>query len=122
MTTGVCFAAVNLMLSQKGSFSYKQDNVNFLAFDGNLTINIAQVNNNVARVYFVDAQQVQQPVPANVVMTDATGGVVAPFLENFLITWLDSYTLSSNGQPHMTLSNQKQQAIKGPAAAATGVV
>ena len=46
------------MLLKKGSFSYKQDNVNFLAFDGNLTINIARINSNVARVYFVNAQQV----------------------------------------------------------------
>lgn len=110
------------MLSKKGSFSYKQDYVSYLALDNNLTIKIERVNNDVARVYLVNAQQVQQPVPANVVITDAAGIAVRPFLNNFFITWFDSYTLLRNGQPHMVLNNQKEQAIHGPADAASGVI
>ena len=110
------------MLSKKAIFSYKQDDVSYLALDGILTIRIEQINNNVARVYLVDAQQVQQPIPGNVVMTEATGAAVTPFLDNFFITWLDSYVLSLNGQPHMSLSNQKQQAISGPPDAVSGII
>ena len=110
------------MLSEKGSISYKQDSVNYLAFDDDLTIRIALVTNDVARMYFVNAQQVQQPVPPVVTVTDAAGAAVVPFLDNFLITWASSFTLSVNGQAYMDLSNLKQHAIRGPANAASGVV
>ena len=122
LTTMPCLAADNLMQSEKGSFSYQQDNVTYLDLDGNLTIRIERINNDVARVFLVDAQQVQQPVPASVVMMDAAGVAVPPFLDNFLITWANSYTLSMNGQPHMILTSQKQQAIKGPTNAASGIL
>lgn len=122
MNSTLCFAGSDNMLSKKGSFSYKQDNVNYLVLDENTTIKIERINNNVARVYLVDAQQVQQPIPPHVTMTDSAGGVVAPFLNNFLITWVDSYTLAVNGQPHMVLNNQKQQSIRGPADAASGLI
>ena len=50
--------ASNVMLSNKGSFSYKQDNVKYLTLDDYPTIKFERSNNNVARVYLVDAQQV----------------------------------------------------------------
>ena len=122
MTTTVCFAAVDVMLSKKVSLSYKHDNVSYLVLVNDLTIKIKRINNDVARVYFVDGQQVQQPIPANVVMTDAAGIAVAPFKDNYLITWFDSYTLLLDGQPYMVIDNPKQQAIYGPANAASGVM
>ena len=122
MTTTVCFAAVDVMLSKKVSLSYKHDNVSYLARDNGLTIKIKRINNDVARLYFVDGQQVQQPIPANVIMLDAAGIAVAPFKDNYLITWFDSYTLSLHGQPYMVIDNPKQQAIYGPANAANGVM
>ena len=122
MTTKVCLAAVDEMLSKKGSFSYRQDNVHYLALDDNLTIRIARINDVVARLFLVDAQQVQQPIPANVVLANAAGVAQVPFLNNFFIGWVESYTLSFNGQLHMVLDNQKYQAISGPAATASGVI
>ena len=122
MTTTVCLAAVNAMLTKKGSFCYRHDRVNYLAFDNNLTIRMERINDDVCRVYFADSQQVQQPVPANVVLTNAAGNVVAPFLDNFLVTWVNTYTLTANGQPHLILDNLKQQSISGPAGAASGVL
>lgn len=122
MTTTLCPAAVEMVLVKKGSFSYRQDNVNYLALDDKLTIRIERINNNVARVYLVDGQQVQQPVPAYVGMTNGAGAAVPPLQNAFFITWFDSYVLSVNGQPYMTLNNQKQQSIDGPAGAASGVM
>ena len=122
MTTALCLAAVNMVLSKKGSFSYKQDNASYLALDKHSTIRIERINNNIAKVYLVDAQSVQRPIPANVTMADAAGDAVVPYHNEFLITWVDSYMLYVNGQAHMALNNQRQQAISGPPDAASGVV
>ncbi|EIE26306.1 hypothetical protein COCSUDRAFT_58847 [Coccomyxa subellipsoidea C-169] len=111
-----------MVLTNKGSFSYLQDNVNYLQIDGALSIRIERINNNVARVYIANAENVQQPVPPHITMADSAGAPVLPFLENFLITWFGSYVLSINGQPHMILNNQKRQSIIGPSYAASGVV
>ena len=122
MTSALCLADVNVMLVRKGSFSYKQDNANYLELDDHLIIRMERIDDIVARVYLVDAHNVQQPIPANVTMARAAGDAVPHFLNNFLISWVDSYTLYVNGQTHMVLNNQKQQAISGPPDAASGVV
>ena len=122
MTSALCLAAVNVMLVRKGSFSYKQDIANYLELDHHLMIRIERIDDIVARVYLVDAQNVQQPIPANVTMARAAGDAVPHFLDNFLISWVDSYTLYVNGKAHMVLNNQKQQAISGPPDAASGIV
>ena len=110
------------MLSRKGVFSYKHDDANYLALDDHLSIRIERITNDVARVYLVDPQSVQQPVPANVTMASATGGAFPPYRNNFFVTWFNSYTLYADGQAHMVLNNQKQQEIRGPPGAASGVV
>ena len=58
--------SMNGMLSKKGNFRYNDDDVNYLALDDRLTIKMERITNDVARVYVVDAQNVQQPFPANV--------------------------------------------------------
>ena len=115
-------AAGAMVLTKKGSFSYLQDNVKYLQIDETLSIRIERINNNVARVYIANAENVQQPVPPHITMADSAGAPVRPFEENFLITWFDSYVLSIHGQPHMILNNQKQQSITGPSYAASGLV
>lgn len=80
-----------------------------------MTERVERVERDVGRVHYVDAPQEQQPIPANVVMTIAAGDALVPFLNNFLITWITSYTLAVNSQPYMSLANQQQQAISGPA-------
>ena len=87
-----------------------------------LTIRFERINNNVARVYFVDQFQAQQAVPANITMQDGSGAVVAPFLNNFLVSWGVSFTLLLNNHPYMYLNQEKQQSIMGPAEAQSGIV
>lgn len=48
-----------------GSFSHSQDNINYLAIDDNLSINIARFNNNVARVELHDMPRTTQAGWAN---------------------------------------------------------
>ena len=109
-------------MQRKGAFSYQQDNCNYLRLNDHLTIRVERVTQDVARVYLVDNHTVQQPIPANVSMQDEAGVGVPPFLNNFLVSWVNSYSLSVDNQPVMQLNRQKQQAIAGPADAQSGVV
>eukprot|EP00198_Chlamydomonas_reinhardtii_P003596 XP_001692932.1 predicted protein [Chlamydomonas reinhardtii] len=52
---------------------------------------------------------------------DEVGNVVAPFMQNFMITWVETYTLTLNGQVVMRINNQKEQSIWGRPDAAHGV-
>ena len=116
-------AAGAMALSKKGSFLFVQENVNYLQLDNDLSIRIQRIDDDVARVYrVVNAQNEQQPVPPHIRMANSAGAPVLPFLDNFIITWINSYVLSVNGQTHMVLNNQKQQSISGPSHAASGVV
>ncbi len=115
-------AAGAMALSKKGSFLFVQENVNYLQLDNDLSIRIQRIDDDVARVYIVNAQNEQQPVPPHIRMANSAGAPVLPFLDNFIITWINSYVLSVNGQTHMVLNNQKQQSISGPSHAASGVV
>ena len=121
-TYKAALAAGAMVLTKKGSFSYLQDDVNYLQIDSALSIRIERITSDVARVYIANAKNVQQPVPPHITMAHSAGAPVLPFRENFLITWFGSFVLSINGQPHMMLNNKKQQSITGPSYAASGVV
>ena len=102
-------------MSAKGSFSYKNDTIN--GFDVNINgipmhVRVEAINNNVARIYVTDVHGNQQPIPPTVILRDATGVNVAPFNNDFLITWIDSYVLTVNGVECIWMANQKQQAFK----------
>ena len=47
-----------------------------------------------------------QPIPPHVTMTNEAGAPVAPLRDNFLITWVDTYTLQVNGAAHVILNNK----------------
>lgn len=112
----------DMALSKKGSFSYLQDNVYFVVIDDNLTARIECINNNVARLYLVGGDNAQIPVPGHIQLLDLNNVVVAPFMESFFITWIDSYVLTVHGQPFIKLTTQKQQSLSAPSAAASGVI
>ena len=111
-----------MSFNKKGSFSYLDDNVNYVVINPDLTARIERVHNSVARVYVVDSNGVQQPIPQHITLVDEANAVVPPFQNNFFITWVASYTLLVNGQPFMRLNNQKQQSIFAPPDAASGVI
>ncbi len=110
-------------MQRRGSFSYLQDQVSFVSVDATRGVCIERINNNVARVYLVDYQRVPLPMPDDIIMTDGQGVAVPPFMNSFLITWVDTYTLSVRDErgvltPCLVLHNQKQQSIWAPAGAA----
>jgi len=114
--------AQGMALCEKGTFSYRQDNENYVVIDQHLTARVARLNNNVARLYLVDGADVQQQIPQHITLTDETGANVPPFINNFLVTWTSCYTLWVHGHKHLVLNNQKQQSIMGVAEAASGIV
>ncbi|KAG2483478.1 hypothetical protein HYH03_017660 [Edaphochlamys debaryana] len=100
-----------MALNKKATFSYLDQNVNWVRLDGNFIVKVERLNNHVARVYLVDNANAQQQVPANMAMTDSEGNRFPPYKDNFMITWADSYTLTFNGQVVLRLNNQKEQAF-----------
>ena len=108
---------------QKGNVQLQtrvKSNVNYMIIDDDLSIRIECINNNVARVFLVNTASVLQPIPQPIRMTEAGGDVVIPNHNEFLISWVGTYTLYLNGQPYMILNNQREQSISGPAEAASG--
>lgn len=116
------FIADNMVLSKKGNFSYLQDNVNYVEIDGQLTLRIERINDNIARLFLVDHLGVQQPFPNRIRVTNLVGHVQAPFLNNVLITWVDSYTVTVDDEVFMRLNNQKQQSISALSNAPSGIL
>lgn len=106
----------------KGSFSYLQDNVNFVRITANLDLGIQRLDNNVARVYLVNAQSVEQNIPAWIQMSSLAGAPVARLGQSWFITWAESYIVTVNGQPFMRLTNQRQQALAAGPGTASGLV
>src|SRR5690242_1422520 len=93
----------------KGSFSYKNDNINVIVIDNNVRAMIEMVVDNVARLYFVNSRGVQIQIPANITLRDTiTNQIQAPYRNEYLITWFTSYTLYLNGVAFFGLENQQQ--------------
>lgn len=105
------------------SFSYLQDRINYIGLSTGDTIRIARVDNHVARVYFVDGNGTEVPIPANYIMRDSAGQQVPPLGNNFVVTWTASYALYHlAAAPVFLLKQQKQQAIYAAGHANWGVV
>ena len=100
------------MSNYKGSFSYKNDNVNTIVVNPDMTAKIERINNNIARIYLVDSHNVQVPFPPNLTIVDSTGQLVPPFQDNVLITWVDSYVMRDGNVDVFQLDNQKQQSLR----------
>jgi MarR-like DNA-binding transcriptional regulator SgrR of sgrS sRNA len=101
------------MVTGKGAFSYKQNNINWLQLDANHRVHIERLDVNTARVYVVDKLTVQVPMqPLGVTVRNSTGEQLPILANNFITAWSDSYELLVNGVVHIKLEQQKQQAIK----------
>lgn len=111
------------MAAAKGSFSFKQNNINWVQLDDNHRVQIERLDVNTARVYVVNLQMVQVPLaPLHVTMRNSTGQQLQMLADNFIIAWSDSYELMVNDVVHMKLDHQKQQAIKAAADVASGKI
>lgn len=103
-----------LDMKGKGTFSYQNDERNYVRLDDETRIFIERINTNVARVYLVNNNEEQVPLRSDITMVDADGEINPPFNDTFFITWADSYTLRVNDEPFMRLCRHKQQGVMAP--------
>lgn len=82
--------------------------------DYNFTVKISRIDNNIARLYFIDKEKNPIPVPENVSIFE-TGENLAQqqFQDSFFITWIGNYSLKDKDIELIRLTNQKQHAITG---------
>ena len=106
----------------KGSFSFLQDRINYVRINPNLELRIQRVDGNVARVFLVDQESVEQPIPAYVQMTTLAGVPVGRLGNNFLIVWAESYLVTVNGVLFLRLKHERQQSLTAAAGTASGLV
>ncbi|CAG8670828.1 9158_t:CDS:2, partial [Paraglomus occultum] len=57
-------------MKYKGSFSYKNDNINAVRFGRDINMRMERVNNDVARIYFVDDRGTNIQIPNGFVLRD----------------------------------------------------
>lgn len=106
-------------LSLRGSFSYKNDNINIVIIDVNILLRIERIDQNVARIYFVNSHDNAIRIPAGVILRDVINNTNVPRVtlngaESYVITWASNYTLLYNGDEILNLENQKQQSMRVP--------
>ena len=102
----------------RGSFSYRKDHIRavHISIDVNMRIE-NHAPPDIAKIYFVDDQDNDIPIPNNIVVREAGTGValrISPIGHGcFLITWFSNYVILLNGVEVMALKNQKQQSLEG---------
>ncbi|KAF0454158.1 hypothetical protein F8M41_001667 [Gigaspora margarita] len=94
------------------TFSYINGKTYIITLDNNTKMRISSLNTDVARVYFVNNNNVQVQVPNGMVMHDDDNNHnIRHFRGEYHISWIHSYTLLWNNNVVVRLYNQKQQAV-----------
>jgi hypothetical protein len=73
----------------------------------------------MCRIYFVDDTEAVTNIAQGFTVMDITNNVaVAPIagLQFFVLAWSDNYDLAWNGQAILSLYNQREWSLMGPAA------
>ena len=120
--TSTVLSAGTMVLTDIGAFNSNQDKSFYLGVTDDLFTRVQKINKDVARIFCVNAAGQQLPVPSTISLKKSTGSVVRPRKENYLITWLASYVLYVDGQPYLTLENEKQQVLSGPPNVVSGTI
>lgn len=98
----------------KGSVSYQNDNVNYIAVGGGVEAKIQRMDRAFCMITFVDAQDNQVLIPQGLnLVFQADNTQVGRVGQGFIITWAEDYVCTLNGCELFRLENQKQQAIGG---------
>ncbi len=104
----------------KGCASLTNNNINILKNVYNACdLRIESINQNVGKIYIVDQGGNKQPLPNGpngpvFTMTDRGGAPVAPYNDEFLYIYADSFTVFVNGQAVLKLDQQKQHSMHAP--------
>ncbi|CAJ0646727.1 6544_t:CDS:2 [Entrophospora sp. SA101] len=86
----------------------------FNTYHKNIRVKIEGLNEDIARVFLVDANDDQIVITENIVFINATTkkeilAVDVKGKKSYLITWIHSYELSVDGEKIFMLSQRKEQ-------------
>jgi hypothetical protein len=71
-----------------------------------------RINDEVGRVFFVDAVAEEQRIPSEYVFQDLnTGDIVESYENSWLIAWTGSYELKHGEEIILSIQNQREQVI-----------
>src|SRR4051794_9472487 len=82
----------------QGSFSYKNNNSNTVVIDYNNKAILKNIDQTIARIYFVNSGENHIQILNNMTLRDVTNSNNVPRTivngaESFLISWINNYTL-----------------------------
>ena len=97
----------------QGTLSYLKTSENDVKLEDNSILRISRINDEVARIYLVDAGDNSIPIPGNFVFRNlTTGEVVQAFRHEYLISWTAKYELKRGDETVLNIDYQRQQAIR----------
>jgi hypothetical protein len=109
---------IDQMVTMKGTFSFRNDNIRETVLDDGIILRIERVGFAIAKVYFVDDSFSEIPIPNGLVIRDITNNVaVAPPAANvqfFVLAWSDTYSISFNGELIAELATRREWSLRGP--------
>jgi hypothetical protein len=80
--------------------------------ENGLSVKILRINEDVARVCFVDAAAEEQRIPDGYVFQDLTTGDIVESYDNaWLISWTGSYELRLGDELMLSIQNQREQVV-----------
>jgi len=80
--------------------------------ENGLSVKIQRINDEVGRVFFVDAVAEEQRIPSEYVFIDLnTGDTVESYKNSWLITWTGSYELKHGEEIILSIQNQREQVV-----------
>ena len=117
---------IDQMMTMKGSFSFRNDDIRETTLDDGIILRIERIGFAIARVYFVDDSFCEIPIPNGLVIRDITNNVaVAPATPNvqfFVLAWSDTYSITFNGELITELATHRQWSLRGPPDRAIGTI
>ena len=88
-----------------------------MQINDNILLRLERVGFSIARLYFINNEQAEINIPANLLVVDQTNGnaQVQPLLSNqyFVLAWSVNYAVIYDGVSIMGLTNQRQWAVSG---------
>ncbi len=97
----------------QGTLSYLKTSENAVKLEDNTTIKISRINDEVARIYLVDANNNTLPIPGTFVFQNlVTGQIVEAFRNEWLISWTAKYELKREDEVILNIDYQRQQAVR----------
>ena len=104
-------------MSSKGTFSFKNTKFKQIKLTDDIFLRIENAGFAIARVYFVNAQLVEIPIPETFSIVDRTnnGVLVRPIanLQFFVLAWSDNYAVQYRDKDVVGLHNQRQWFLTG---------